>query len=333
MSGTDDRAVAERGTAPRPPPPPPRPPTGAPERGRMPVSRILREGDLVLRPGEALEIREGRFEDPETRAPRRFRRYLIRDREGRIARSFIEFLPVGPPLPPPELPPVPEAPLDLPELVEIPGRRPPVLSRRQRDFARTLEENSRALERERAEEKARRERDRREAERRRKLAELVRNPPPFSWTWEPGSDRAEWVAVFEQWERSDWGSRYPKELPPGAEESDAEAFRRREIAEAIAARKRDFARVIGRVRDPELWRDLLIAVAALEGQTEAGKLARDMAEDPVGGYRTLRRLAKGRIAPGMGPRGALLRFPVAYRKIWRTIQEFLDAFGSALNLP
>ncbi len=80
-------------------------------RVKIPISPLLEEGDLVLTPGEQLEIQTYSFEELGMRPPVNlvgFTRYMIFDREGRLVRHYIRFKRL--PFPqPPAIPPLGEA--------------------------------------------------------------------------------------------------------------------------------------------------------------------------------------------------------------------------------
>lgn len=114
--GTGDRSLGEvSGSAKDPHPPPPSPPAKLDlTEARIPVSPILREGDLVLAPGETLQIESRTFEELGMQRTRSgavgFKRYKIFDNEQRLVRHYIEYTY-------PErssLPPIPDRGLPMP---------------------------------------------------------------------------------------------------------------------------------------------------------------------------------------------------------------------------
>ena len=106
---------------------------------KIPISPILRPGDLTLAPGESLEIEWHTFEELGMLPPVNlvgFKRYKIFDSKGRLVRHYITFSRVVPP----ELPPIPDPdapePEGLPMLPFTPKKRT-VKRRKRRDKKKT----------------------------------------------------------------------------------------------------------------------------------------------------------------------------------------------------
>lgn len=100
-----------RGTPPAPPAPPPPPRGLTPREARIPVSPLLRPGDLVLARGERLVTQVHSFAELGMREPpggaRGFIRYKILDEQGRLVRHYIRYLHPEPLPAPPDPPPIP----------------------------------------------------------------------------------------------------------------------------------------------------------------------------------------------------------------------------------